>query len=151
MQHALVITGDENVINFIIHERASLPIRFTHHADIFKGLKQLTYKYFDILIFDIDLPGLDAVHALDIAKSVQKGLHIIIITHDAHILHNKSLNKHCIDFLLFKPIQFEQLVGHLKFISVNRESNSYIRLRSQYPEGSSDIKFLGSLNKKRLD
>ena len=91
MQHALVITGDENVINFIIHDKASLPIRFTHHADIFKGLKQLTYKYFDILIFDIDLPGLDAVHALDIARNVQKGLHIIIITHDAHILHNKSL------------------------------------------------------------
>jgi DNA-binding NtrC family response regulator len=132
MQNALVISSDENLINFIIHDKISSLIRFTHYSDVFRGLRMLTYKNFDILIFDIDSPGVDAAHALNVAKSLQDELHMIIITNDAYILHNKTLEKQSIGRLLFKPIQYEQLSNHLKFVSMNRERNKYIQMNNRH-------------------
>jgi len=147
MQNVLVITSDENLINFIIHDKVSSLVRYTHYADVFRGLRMLTYKYFDILIFDIDSPSVDAVHALNIAKTIQDELHIIVITNNAHILRQKKLEKQIIDHLLFKPIQYEHLSKHLKFVAMNRERKKHIQLNNQHAINNQFAGYLKSQNK----
>jgi DNA-binding NtrC family response regulator len=120
MQHVLVITSDENLINFLVQEKFSPQIRIAHYEDVFKGLRTLTFKKYDILVFDIDAPSMDAVHAVDVARNLMPDLHIIVIAHDDSFLHNTKLSRQNIGHLMFKPIQFDQLRNHIRFLSQNK-------------------------------
>jgi DNA-binding NtrC family response regulator len=116
----------------------------------------LTYKYFDILIFDIDSSGVDAVHALKIAKTIQDELHIIVIANNAHILRQKKLDKQIINHLLFKPIQLEHLSKYLKFVAMNREKSKYTQInnlntiKNRFAEFSMTVNRDNKMKKKRF-
>ena len=113
MHKALVITCDESIINFVIEEKFDLKIRFSHNSDVYKGLKMLTRYKYDILIFDVDTPGLSAAFALNIAIRLNSDIHLILVTSDESILNHNNVTRDNIDFVQFKPISRDQLKSHL--------------------------------------
>jgi two-component SAPR family response regulator len=124
MYKALVITCDESIINFIIEEKFDFKIRFTHNSDVYKGLKMLIRYKYDILIFDVDTPGLSAAFALNIAIRLNSNLHLILVTSDESILNHNNVMRDSIDFVQFKPISRDQLKSHLIMFENSRINSS---------------------------
>jgi DNA-binding response OmpR family regulator len=121
MKKLLVITNDDELLNFFIQNWHSEHFMVAQKHDLFQGLKYLSRKNVDILLYDADSPGLDAVQGILVAKKLNISLHIIVATSENHWLRDPSLDKRKIDFLLFKPLNFSNLKSHLNLL-VNDEN-----------------------------
>ncbi len=75
MHHALIVSRDEKLINFIIQNQVDHNFKIVHKSEIFQGLKILSREKFDIMIYDIDAQDLDVLYALKIAKQLNRDLH----------------------------------------------------------------------------
>ncbi len=113
MHHALIVSRDEKLINFIIQNQVDHNFKIVHKSEIFQGLKMLSRKKFDIMIYDIDSQDLDVLYALKIAKQLNRNIHLIVLTGDKSFLPLRSVEKTNIDYLQFKPLEFDRLKFHL--------------------------------------
>lgn len=113
MHHALIVSRDEKLINFIIQTQVDHNFKIVHKSEIFQGLKVLSRKKFDIMIYDIDSQDLDVLYALKIAKQLNRDIHLIVLTGDKSFLPLRSVEKPNIDYLQFKPLEFDRLKFHL--------------------------------------
>ncbi len=124
MTHALIISRDEKLINFIIQNQVDDNFKIVHRSEIFQGLKVLSRKKFDIMIYDIDSQDLDTFYALNIAHQLNKGCHLIVLTGDKSFLPLRSVGKSIIDYLQFKPLDFDQLKFHLDCLIKGEKRNA---------------------------
>ena len=113
MKKILLITHEDKLVNFIIKYGLTDHFQVAHRNDIFHGLKFLSRRNVDILLYDIDAQGIDAVQAILVARKLNKTLHIIVIAAENKLLQDPNLNIRHINFLLFKPINFTNLREHL--------------------------------------
>jgi len=124
MHHALIVSRDEKLINFIIQNQVDHNFKIVHKSEIFQGLKVLSRKKFDIMIYDIDSQDLDVLYALKIAKQLNRDLHLIVLTGDKSFLPLRSVEKTNIDYLQFKPLEFDRLKFHLDCFIKGEVSNA---------------------------
>ena len=117
MDNILIVTHDENLINFTMRDYIRLKFRFVHCSNIFQGLKRIAEEDIGFLIYDVTSSSLNILQAIKMAKKLKPNLHIIIITDDESILRNKNLDLKIIDFIQFKPPEFDQLEQNLYLYS----------------------------------
>jgi len=81
-----------------------------------EALKSLNEKYFDILITDLQMPGMDGFELIQKAKVIQPNLKTVIITGFVNEETEGRVKAKGIDGLFQKPIVWEKLflfLGHL--------------------------------------
>jgi CheY-like chemotaxis protein len=81
-----------------------------------EALKSLNEKYFDILITDLQMPGMDGFELIQKAKVIQPNLKTVIITGFVNEGTKERVKTEGIDGLFQKPIVWEKLflfLGHL--------------------------------------
>jgi len=145
MDDVLIVTHDENLINFIMRDYIRLKFRFVHCSNIFQGLKRIAKEDIGYLIYDVTNSSLNVLQSIKMLKKLKPNLHIIIITDDESILRNKNLDLKIIDFIQFKPPEFDQLEQNLYLYSRvwNKKKNQgeKVNIRS----------FLQFINSKRYN
>ena len=116
MKKGLLITSDEKIINFILQSRINNLYNFSLCTDLFQGLKILSKREYDVLIYDSEASSMNPRHAVQTVKKLYQDLHIIIVAGEEFQKKNQTLHKNSIDYLLFKPLDIEDIYQHLKFM-----------------------------------
>ena len=121
MTKGLVITVDEHLINVILDNKLNQHIRFSLSTNIFQGAKILSNKKFDILIIDLESSTWNINQAIEITKKLNSRLHIIVVAGVEFQKNKTILDRNSIDFLLFKPIEVENLNHHLSLLLTRKD------------------------------
>lgn len=113
MHNVLIVSGDDKLKNFIAQNQIGHNFISEHKNKIFQSLKTLIRKEFDIMIYNINSQNIDVLYVLEVAKKLNKDIHLIALNGNNDFLPLNSTNKTNIYYLQFKPSEFSQLKFYL--------------------------------------
>ena len=116
--YTVLIVDDEQIereaIRMIL-ETSHLPISFIYEANSGRKMLEMTASHsVDIIILDINMPGLSGLQALEMLRSEGRDTKVIISTaYDEFNFAVKALQSGAVDFLV-KPVDDETLIESLR-------------------------------------
>lgn len=134
MHNVLIVSHDEKLKKIIGQNLADFDYTSIYSDKIFQGLKFLVHDEFDIIIFDVESYDLDVNYCLNIAKKLNKEIHLVLLIDPREFVFLKNFAMTNIDYLQFKPLEFNQLKFHLNCLInnnlKNEQTNHKINIRS---------------------
>jgi CheY-like chemotaxis protein len=106
----LLVEDDPEVALFAVHVLARRGrFEVTHTADPAVALRLVASGCWDLVLTDVEMPGMNGLDLLDALRRVAPGLPVAVVTAHAH-LRSAALLRHADDFLA-KPLRVDQLLA----------------------------------------
>ena len=106
----LVMDDEDAILELIQSALSRLGYRITCARDGAEGLKKFAAEKFDLVVTDIQMPGMDGITALGEMKKIDPGIEVIVATgHGTMSTAIQSLRKGAFDYL-HKPFQIKDLL-----------------------------------------
>ena len=107
----LVVEDDPEAALFVVHVLANrCRFEVIHTADPVAALRMVIDEHWDLLLTDLDMPGMTGLELLGALREVTPGLPVAVVS--AHVLDGApaGLPGHA-DHYLEKPLRVEQLIA----------------------------------------
>ena len=105
-----MVEDDPEAALFAIHvlsKRGQFEV--THTPDPAVGLRLAAAGGFDLVLTDVDMPGMSGLELLDALRRIAPTLPVAVLTGHAH-LRAAALDRHADEFLI-KPVRIAQLLA----------------------------------------
>jgi CheY-like chemotaxis protein len=107
----LVVEDDPEAALFVVHVLANrCRFEVIHTADPVEALRLVTDEHWDLLLTDLDMPGMTGLELLEALRQVAPGLPVAVVS--AHALDGAPAGRlgHA-DHYLEKPLRVDQLIA----------------------------------------
>jgi CheY-like chemotaxis protein len=106
----LVVEDDPEAALFAVHVLANRGrFEVTHTADPAVALRLAAAEHWDLLLTDLDLPGMTGLELLDAVRTVAPGLPVAVMSAHAPVTVEAMLRQ--ADEYLAKPLRVDQLIA----------------------------------------
>jgi CheY-like chemotaxis protein len=106
----LVVEDDPEAALFAVHVLANRGrFEVTHTADPAVALRLAAAEHWDLLLTDLDLPGMTGLELLDAVRTVAPGLPVAVMSAHAPVTVEAMLRR--ADEYLAKPLRVDQLIA----------------------------------------
>ena len=106
----LVVEDDPEAALFAVYVLAKRgQFEVTHTPDPAVALRLAAAEHFDLVLTDVDMPGMTGLDLLDALRRIAPALPVAILTGHAH-LRTAALLRHADEFLI-KPVRISQLLA----------------------------------------
>ena len=92
---------------YVLSKRGQFEV--THTPDPAVGLRLAAAGGFDLVLTDVDMPGMSGLELLDALRRIAPTLPVAVLTGHAH-LRAAALDRHADEFLI-KPVRIAQLLA----------------------------------------
>jgi CheY-like chemotaxis protein len=108
----LVVEDDPEAALFAVHVLANRGhFDVTHTADPAVALRLATAEHWDLVLTDIELPGMSGLELLDELRKVAPALPVAVVTADALAAMPQAMRLSGADEYLEKPLSIDQLLA----------------------------------------
>ena len=106
----LLVEDDPEAALFAVHVLANRGrFEVTHTADPAKALWLATTEHWDLVLTDLDLPGMSGLELLDALRRLAPGLPVVVVSAHAPATTDAMLSQ--ADEYLEKPLRVEHLIA----------------------------------------
>jgi DNA-binding NtrC family response regulator len=121
----LVVDDDKAIRDVVLGMLMAMGCETIGAEDALKGLNIFQSNDCNIIVTDMDMPGMDGLHFAAHIKEISPRTPIVLMTGRAREQILDKVNGHYIDWILYKPFGLEELeetIRHLLIDNVHFES-----------------------------
>jgi len=136
MKQSILIVDDEEVSRFVLWEALSKRgYSVSQAGDAETGLKQIKQQAFDLILLDIELPGISGIDAISKFKEIDPSVVVLMIAaHSSNEMSIDAIKRGAYDFFI-KPYKMEEMEIVVKRSLERRQLERDLRtLREQVSE-----------------
>ena len=136
MKQSILVVDDEEVSRFVLREALSKRgYSVAQAGDAESGLRQIKQQPFDLILLDIELPGISGIDAISKFKEIDPSVVILMITaHSSNEMAIDAIKRGAYDFFI-KPYKMEEMEIVVKRSLERRQLERDLRtLREQVSE-----------------
>ncbi len=117
----LAVDDDPFTVDLLAKKLGKEGFNIETASDSEEAVSLISENFFDIIITDLMMPGIDGVGVLEAAKARDSRTEVILLTAHASIKNAvEAMKKGAVDYLQ-KPINFYELILRLEKISAHRK------------------------------
>jgi len=145
MMRLLLADDEQNIRSVLTEELRHLGHTVVPCADGNEALAALQHEAFDVLLLDLDMPGMDGLTVLEHARTLGSDADTIILTGKGTLeAAQKAVHSGIVEFLT-KPYAIADLETILKRIAENRaDKQKYRSMMTQFHRESGERKLTGN-------
>lgn len=118
----LVVDDNELMRVFLSDSLSLIGFKVETAEDGFEGFELFSHSRFDLVITDYDMPGIDGCYLTDLIKKRCSHTPVLMITGRSQDEVLEKITASQVDWLMFKPFEWEDLLHAVQLLLVNAPS-----------------------------